>query len=70
MTPAERIELIDRASRVARLTGEEYTIARADLEEHLISRVPICDLIAIRDGALRTIGVHLISDVMVSWNFE
>lgn len=69
MTLAERIELIDRASRVARLGGVEYAIEYAALQEHLISRVHISDLIAIRDGALRTIGVHLITDMMMSWNF-
>jgi len=67
MTPADRNELIDRATRVALLGGVEYMIERAALEEHLVSRVSIADLTAIRDGARRTIGVHLICDMMQSW---
>ena len=70
MTQAERNELVDRATRVAMLGGVEYMIEYAALKEHLISRVSIEDLRAIRDGARRTIGVHLICDVMLSWNIQ
>jgi hypothetical protein len=65
MTPAERNELVDRATRVA--LSDDPT-ARLDFEEYLISRVAIEDLILIRDGARRTIGVHLIYDLMLSWS--
>ena len=68
MTQAERNELVDRATRIALMPTVEYMIERAILEEHLISRVNIGDLAAIRDGARRTIGVALICDIMQGWN--
>lgn len=69
MTPADRNELIDRAIRVAHLGGVEYMIERAALEEHLIAKVNVADLIAIRDGMRRrNIGVHLICDIMNAWH--
>lgn len=68
MTPADRNELIDRATRVALMPTVEYMIERAALEEHLISKVNVADLAAIRDGACRTIGVALICDIMQGWN--
>lgn len=69
MTPADRNELIDRATRIALMPTVEYMIERAALEEHLISKVNIADLLAIRDGARRTIGVALICDIIQGWDF-
>ena len=69
MTPADRNELIDRAARIAGLPTLEYMIERAILEEHLISRVSIADLTAIRDMPRPTIGARMITDIVDGWNF-
>lgn len=69
MTPAERNELIDRATRIALLDDGAHTCARAALEEFLCSRVSVGDLIAIRDEGPFTIGQRLICDIMLGWNY-
>lgn len=69
MTPAERNELIDRATRIALLDDGAHTNARAVLEEFLCSRVSVGDLIAIRDEGPATIGQRLICDIMLGWNY-
>lgn len=69
MTPAERNELIDRATRIALLDDGAHTNARAALEEFLCSRVSVGDLIAIRDEGPFTIGQRLICDIMLGWNY-
>ena len=68
MTPAERNDLIDRATRIAGLPTLEYMIERATLEEYLVSRLSIADLIAIRDNGPNTIGQRMICDIMDGWN--
>lgn len=69
MTPAERNELINRATRIALLDDGAHTNARAALEEFLCSRVSVRDLIAIRDEGPFTIGQRLICDIMLGWNY-
>lgn len=69
MTPAERNELIDRATRIALLDDGAHTNARAALEEFLCSCVSVGDLIAIRDEGPFTIGQRLICDIMLGWNY-
>ena len=61
MTPAERNDLIDRASNVALASDGAHTCARAALEEFLYSRVSVRDLIAIEQ--------RLICDMMWGWNY-
>ena len=70
MTPAERNELVDRATRIM-FTPDPiaFLAARAELEEYLVSRVSIADLTAIRDMPRPTIGARMITDIVDGWNF-
>lgn len=68
MTPADRNELVDRATRIAGMPTLEYMIERAILEEELVSRMSIADLTAIRDKGPFTIGQRMICDIMDGWN--
>lgn len=68
MTPSERNALIDRATRLM-YTDPLFFVERRDaFEEHLIAKVNITDLIAIRDMEQPTIGARLIADIMASWH--
>lgn len=68
MTPAERNALIDRATRLM-YTDPLFFVERLEaFEEHLIAKVNIADLIAIRDMAQPNVGTRLIADIMSSWH--
>lgn len=69
MTPADRNELIDRATRLMNLADPlVFLAARNAFEDHLIAKVNIADLIAIRDMDQPTIGTRMIAGIMSSWN--
>lgn len=70
MTLADRNELIDRATRVALLDGAAYTVARDELDEYLVSRVSIRDLLAIRVHGPFTVGQRLICDIIDGWPYR